>query len=88
MDNILAELWYGNIFPCEQFYRGNKATTALYEQRDRLVASMTEKQKEMLETYDDCQLDIESETEKQAFVYGFRLGAQLILAVANTKTGE
>ncbi len=92
MDNILEEIWYGNIIPWEQFCRGNTAmkplTAALCQKRDTLLESMTEKQKEMLETYDISQLDIETETEKQAFAYGFRLGARLILAVTNTQTGE
>lgn len=92
MDNILIELWRGNIVPFEQFCRHDpvmeQMSKSFYQSRDQLMATMTDEQKELLEAYDTCQLDLESESEEQAFAYGFRLGARLCAAVMATQTGE
>ena len=92
MDNILEELWYGNIIPWEQFNRNHRETkelmSLLTRNRDRLTEGLTEAQKELLEKYDDCQNELSATTEKNAFVEGFCLGMRLLAAVMATQTGE
>ena len=46
--------------------------------RDELGETLTEKQKETLEKFEDCMNEMHSITERDAFSYGFRLGVQLI----------
>jgi hypothetical protein len=43
-----------------------------------LDGTLTEKQKETLEKFEDCMNEMHSITERDAFSYGFRLGVQLI----------
>ena len=58
MRGILEELWYGNVHPQEQCTDGNKRIKHLLDlmgrNRDELTATMTDKQKEILEKYEDC----------------------------------
>ena len=46
--------------------------------REELDGTLTEKQKETLEKYEDCSNEMHSITEREAFSYGFRLGVQLM----------
>ena len=46
--------------------------------RDGLEETLTEKQKEILEKFEDCMNEMHSITERDAFSYGFRLGVQLM----------
>ena len=46
--------------------------------REELGESLTDKQKETLEKFEDCMNEMHSITERDAFSYGFRLGVQLI----------
>jgi hypothetical protein len=53
----LDELWYGNISPFEQCTRGDKELKELMKlvvrNREELDGTLTEKQKEMLEKFED-----------------------------------
>ena len=78
----LDELWYGNISPFEQCTRGDKRLKELLKlvarNREDLDESLTEKQKETLEKFEECMNEMHSITERDAFSYGFRLGVQLM----------
>ena len=78
----LNELWYGNISPFEQCNRVDKELKELMKlvlrNREELDGTLTEKQKETLEKYEDCSNEMHSITEREAFSYGFRLGVQLM----------
>ena len=78
----LDELWYGNISPFEQCTRSNKRLKELLplvaRNRDELGETLTEKQKETLEKFEDCMNEMHSVTERDAFSYGFRLGVHLM----------
>ena len=82
MRSILNELWYGNVSPFEQCTRGNKRLKELLKlvarNREDLDGTLTEKQKETLEKFEDCMNEMHSITERDAFSYGFRLGVQLM----------
>ena len=88
----LDELWYGNISPFEQCTRGDKRLKELLSlmarNRDELGASLTDKQKETLEKFEDCMNEMHSITERDAFSYGFRLGVQLMAETFLLPLGE
>ena len=89
---ILDELWYGNIAPFEQSASGDKRFAELLklvnQNRDELVRSLTDKQKETLEKFEDCMNEMHSITERDAFSYGFRLGVQLMSEAFLQPIGE
>ena len=62
----IDELWYGNISPFEQYTRGDKRLKELLplvaRNRDELGASLTDKQKETLEKFEDCMNEMHSIT--------------------------
>jgi hypothetical protein len=78
----IDELWYVNISPFEQSTRGDKRLKELLQQtarnHDELEKILTEKQMETLEKLEDCMNEMHSLTERDAFSYGFHLGARLM----------
>ena len=92
MDNILEQLWYGNVAPWEQSNRLDREykelTELLHRNRDKLTEGLTEAQKELLDQYDECQSELNAKTERNAFVQGFCLGTRLLAAATYTQTGE
>ena len=83
MKTVLEELWYGNIDPHETILRKDRHYRRLLSlmdsNRDKLTDSLTDKQKEMLNRYDEAINEMHSVTEQAAFQYGFSLGVHLIL---------
>ena len=79
---ILDELWYGNIAPLEQSTLGDKRFAELLnlvnQNREELVRTLTDKQKETLEKYEETVNEMYNVTERDAFSYGFRLGVRLM----------
>ena len=90
--DIIKELWYGNVSPFEQCTRGDKQLKELLKlvarNKEELDASLTDKQKETLEKFEDCMNEMHSITERDAFSYGFRLGVQLMAEVFLLPIGE
>ena len=89
---ILDELWYGNVSPFEQCIRGDKELKELMKlvvrNREELDGTLTEKQKEMLEKFEDCMNEMHSITEREAVSYGFRLGVRLMAEAFLAPIGE
>ena len=71
----LDEFWYGNISPFEQCTRGDKRLKELLKlvarNREELDGTLTDKQKETLEKFEECMNEMHSITERDAFSYGF-----------------
>ena len=82
MANILEDLWYGNIIPMEDSGRKNeqvkKLSTLMSKYRENLSETLNDSQKELLAKYDDAVNAMYAEIEKDAFIYGFRLGGRLV----------
>ena len=78
----IDELWYGNISPFEQCTRGDKRLKELLKlvarNREELGESLTEKQKETLEKFEEALNEMHSIAERDAFSYGLRLGLRLM----------
>jgi len=51
-----------------------------------LSATLTDKQKEILEKYDDCVNEMYCIIERETFVYGFRLGGRILLETITDTT--
>ena len=82
MKNILEELWYGNIIPMEHSLGGKvhikKFISLMGKNRENLSETLNDSQKELLAKYDDAVNEMYGEIEKDAFIYGFRLGGRLV----------
>ena len=82
MPSVIEELWYGNIDPQMQRVENNKEIKNLLnlmgKNRDDLSTTLTDKQKEILEKYDDCLNEMYCIIERETFAYGFRLGGKLM----------
>lgn len=83
MPSVIEELWYGNIDPQVQRVEGNKEIKNLLnlmgKNRDELSATLTDKQNEILEKYDDCVNEMYCIIEQETFAYGFKLGGRIML---------
>ena len=82
MSGVIEELWYGNIDPQVQRVEGNGELKNLLnlmgKNRDELSGTLTDKQKEILEKYDDCVNEMYCIIERETFAYGFKLGGRLM----------
>ena len=85
MKSILEELWYGNVCPDNGRSKATEEVKTLMghiaDHHDDLLATLTEKQKEMLERFDDCYAELTNINEREIFVYAFRLGARIAFEV-------
>ena len=83
--NILEELWYGNIEPAEYDISSNKEYKELLQLISRneykLLATMTDAQKELFVKYTDCVREHQVMAEKLLFQNSFRLGARIMLEI-------
>ena len=82
MKSIINDLWHGNIVPQEDSRTNSTQMKELLKlvarNREELDGTLTDKQKEILEKFEDCMNEMHSITERDAFSYGFRLGVQLM----------
>ena len=85
--NTLEDLYYGNLFPREKCAKLDDEVKELLKllnrNEEKLVATLTEVQKETFEKYKDCNREISEINEREIFLNGFRLGARLIIDVVN-----
>jgi hypothetical protein len=89
MMRILEELWLGNIAPnARKMVRGSEydnLVRLLCRNEDKLTALLDEKEKEIFQKYQDAQSEMNDISDRETFISGFRLGAQIMLEVL---TGE
>ena len=83
MKSILEELFYGNVCPNTDCRSTGKETKELMgyvaDHHDTLLKELTDKQKEILEKFDDCYNELTDINEREIFVYAFRLGARIAI---------
>ena len=81
--NLIEELFYGNIYPSEQGYRENPEIRQLGQElvvlEEALLKTFSDEQKRMYEDFMNKEIARNSIEIKDKFVYGFRLGVQLLL---------
>lgn len=83
--NILEEFWYGNIEPAEYDTSSGKEYKELLQlisrNEEKLLATMTEEQKELFSRYTDCIREHQAMAECLLFRNSFRLGGRMMLEV-------
>ena len=83
--NILEELWYGNIEPAEYDMSPSKEYKHMLQlisrNEDKLLATMTDAQKELYAKYADCVRDYQVMADCMLFQSSFRLGGRMMLEV-------
>lgn len=83
--NILEEFWYGNIDPAEYDASPSKdykeILRLISRNEDKLLATMTDAQKELFSRYTDCVREFQAMAECLLFRKSFCLGAKLMLEI-------
>lgn len=78
--NILEEFWYGNIEPADYDASPSKEYKELLQlisrNEDKLLATMTDAQKELFSRYTDCVWEYQTMAECMLFQNSFRLDAE------------
>lgn len=86
---LLEEFWYGNIMPQEQCIVHKHEIDELLMLTDKnltkLSETLTEAQRELLQKYDDCIDEMRSITERELFIYAFKLGGRFMAEVLSHK---
>ena len=89
--NILEEFWYGNVEPAEYDTSSSKEYKELLQLisriEDKLLATMTEDQKELFTKYSDCVKEYQVMAECLLFQNSFRLGGRMMLEVMGAVLG-
>ncbi len=88
MTSILEELWYGNICPNDASRKVTKEEKKimgnLADCHDELFASLSDKQKELFVKFQDIYSELSCVSEREIFVYAFRLGAKVAMEIIGT----
>ena len=83
MRNIIEELYYGNITPCDRdIVRGGTYSHLLHlvtRNEDDLMQTLTQAQQETFEKFKDCASELGDKNEMMSFALGFKLGMRLAL---------
>lgn len=78
----LENFYYGNIVPAEKdIRRGSEYSKLLnlsVRNEEKLLPTLSEEQKVIFEKYKDCVIEMNSISEKEAFVEGMKLGIKII----------
>ena len=89
--SILEEFWYGNIEPADYDASPGKeykeTLQLISRNEDKLLATMTDTQKELFTRYADCVREYQTIAECMLFQNSFRLGARMMLAVMDKSSG-
>jgi len=90
--NILEDLWFGNISPWERPFKKDSAYAELLalviRHQEDLNGRLNDEEKEIFEKYSECSNEMHDLTEREAFVKGFTIGAQIVIAVMTNTTEE
>ena len=90
--SILEEFWYGNLDPAEydaspsEEYR--EFIRLISRNEEKLVATMTDEQKELFTKYADCVREYQVMAECLLFQNSFRLGGRMMLEVMRGGIGN
>ena len=82
---LLEEFWYGNIEPTEYDTSASKEYKEVLQlitrNEEKLLATMTDEQKELFGKYTDCMRECQTITDCLIFQNSFKLGARMLLEV-------
>ena len=81
--DTLEDLYYGNLFPHEKCAKLDDEMKELLgllnRNEEKLIATLSDEQKETFEKYKDCNREIYEICERQSFITGFKLGANIVI---------
>ena len=87
--NIIEELWYGNISPCERdFKKGSEYFELLgyiVRHEEDLQKRLNDEEKDILDKFTECTNEMYGIAEREAFARGFVIGVRIIIEVMNTE---
>ena len=88
---VLRELWRGEISPTDRRVRQGseyqQRAAEVRKQMMELAAMLSPEVKERMDTINDLKHDLSMMAEEDVFIYGFRLGARMILDVMGNYEG-
>ena len=88
---VLKDLWRGSLSPMERTVRPgsdyNRVSLEICEQIDRFLEALTSEEKKQWETISGLRNDMTLMGEEDAFIYGFRMGARMIIDVVGDYKG-
>jgi uncharacterized protein YfkK (UPF0435 family) len=83
--NVLEEFWYGYFDPAEYDASPSEEYKELFQlisrNEEKLLATMTDVQKELFSRYQDCVREFQAMAECLLFQNSFRLGARITMEV-------
>lgn len=89
---VLKELYWGNISPTERSVRPGsdykKASLEICKQLDLFLESLTPEEKQQWEAIDVLRNNLATMAEEDMFIYGFRLGARMMMDVVGDYSGQ
>ncbi len=85
MENLINELYYGNLCPVEQMGGGTpkekKILKRIYENEEKLRATLDEQERAILDAMKDDCLTVSSSIGERRFCEAFSLGARLMVEI-------
>ena len=85
---ILEDFWYGNIEPAEfdtsPSPEYKEILLLISRNEDKLLATMTDAQKELFSRYTDCVREYQAMAECMLFQNSFSLGAKIMLEIMSS----
>ena len=85
--NIIEELYYGNVVPNEKHAQLSNELKELLKllnrNEDEFLKTLSDEKKIIFDKLKDCNREISEISEREAFLYGFQLGARIIIDVIN-----
>jgi len=89
---VLKDLWRGNISPTERSVRPGsdykKVSHEICEKIDRFLETLSPEEKKQWEAISDLRNDMTLMGEEDAFIYGFRLGARMMMDIVGEYKGQ
>ena len=89
---LLDKLWRGDITPSERFDRPDSEfmhkSKEFCDAAERLVEGLSHEGKKHWEDMERLKSDMSILSEEDIFIYGFRMGAQMILDVVGDHKGQ
>ena len=86
---ILEEFWYGNIEPAEYDTTAcreyNEVLRLITRNEERLLATMTDEQKELFSRYTDAVREHQTMAECLLFQSSFKLGAKMMIEIMDDR---
>ena len=89
---LLEQLWRGNIAPSERYIRSNseykKVSQAFCDAAEKMEKELNPEGKKYWREVADLQSDMNMLAEEDIFIYGFRMGARMILDIIGDYKGQ